>query len=150
MAVFMTLLALAVLLTACGKTEPDASLETILDEIEAKIPMQDAFRLSEEDLLDLYGIRGEDLAEYACLTSMNGIFPDEVLMLRAADEAALGRIREKLDHRLAEVLNQSKSYDPESYAAAQKCQVDIRGLYAALFGSARHEDMTEIYGAHFR
>ena len=137
------------LFTGCAKTEADTSLEAILDEIEVRVPMQNTFRMSEEDLLDLYGIRGEDLAEYACLTSMNGIFPDEVLMFRAKDDAALARITEKLGNRLGEVMNQSKSYDPESYAVAQKCRVDVRGLYAALFVSASHEKMTEIYSAHF-
>ncbi len=137
------------ILAGCAKTGTDASLESILEEIESAVPMNDTFRMSEEDLLDLYGIRAEDIAEQASLTSMNGIFPDEIIMIRAQDQAALSRVREKLENRLSEVLNQSKSYDAESYAIAQKCHVDVRGLYAALFVSAKHEQMSEIYGAHF-
>lgn len=137
------------LLAGCGAKGPNTSLEAILKEIETKLTLTDAVLLDEVDLLDLYGIRSEDLEEFACSTTMNGIFPDEILMFRAKDDASLGRVREKLDARLQEVLNQSKSYDPESYKIAQKCHVDVRGLYIAFFVSAQHEKMTEIYGAHF-
>lgn len=140
---------LLLLLSGCAGKEADVSLDAILSEIEAAVPMADGFRMTEDDLLDLYGIRAEDIAEQASLASMNGIFPDEVIMIRAKDEESLGRIKEKLEQRLNEVLNQSRSYDPESYAAAQKCAVDIRGLYITLFVSANNETMTKIYSSHF-
>lgn len=144
---------LALLVTLCagcsGATEPDVSLDAILSEIENAVEMDSASRMSDSDLLDLYGIQAADIAEQASLVSMNGIFPDEIIMVKATDEEALTRIREKLENRLQEVLNQSRSYDAENYAIAQKCAVDVRGLYAALFVSANHEKMTELYSAHF-
>ncbi len=148
LAVFSIIIAL--FLAGCaGSPEPDVSLDAILDEIETAVTMDSPSRMSDADLLDLYGIQAADIAEQASLTSMNGIFPDEVIMVKAADEDALARIREKLDNRLREVLNQSKSYDAASYAVAQKCTVDVRGLYIALFVSSSHEKMTELYSAHF-
>jgi len=136
-------------LTGCAAAKPDVPLTAILDEIVATVPVVDGSRMSKDDLLSLYGIQTADVAEQSCLSAMNGIFPDEIVMVKATDSAACKRIREKLENRLNEVLNQSKSYDPESYAIAQKCKVDERGLYLALFVSAKHEDMTVIYDAHF-
>lgn len=137
------------LFAGCGKSGPDASLDAILGEIESTVSLDAASRMSDADLLDLYGIQAEDIAEQASLTSMNGIFPDEAVMIRAKDEDALFRVKGKLENRLQEVLNQSKSYDAASYAVAQKCNVNVRGLYVALFVSANHEKMTEIYNSHF-
>ena len=149
----VALLCLFVLLLAlfsgCAAKEPDTALSAILSEIREETGIADGLVLTDADLLELYGIETADVADHACLSSMNGIFPDEILMIRAANEDALSRIREKLDRRLSEVLNQSKSYDAASYAVAQKCQVDVRGLYIALFVSAQHEDMTALYDAHF-
>lgn len=146
-AVLMVLL--LTLFAGCGKSGPDASLDAILGEMESAISMDSASRMSDADLLDLYGIQAADMAEQASLTSMNGIFPDEIVMIHAKDEDALFRIKEKLENRLQEVLNQSKSYDAASYAVAQKCTVNVRGLYVALFVSINHEKMTEIYESHF-
>lgn len=148
-AVAALLVLLLPLLAGCGKSGPDTSLDAILSEIESEVSMDSASRMSEADLLDLYGIQAADIAEQASLTSMNGVFPDEAVMIRAKDEDALFRIKEKLENRLREVLNQSKSYDAASYAVAQKCTVDVRGFYVALFVSANHEKMSEIYSSHF-
>lgn len=137
------------LFTGCAKSGPDVTLDTILSEIETEFGLDAASRMSDMDLLDLYGIQASDLAEQASLTSMNGIFPDEIIMIKAKDEDALSRIQDKLENRLQEVLNQSRSYDAESYAVAQKCRVDVNGLYIALFVSANHEKMSEIYHSHF-
>ena len=140
---------LLTLFSGCAAIETDTSLSAILSEIREKTGITDGLVLTDADLLELYGIEPADVADHACLSSMNGIFPDEILMLRAANEDALLRIQEKLDRRLSEVLNQSKSYDAASYAVAQKCRVDVRGLYIALFVSGQHEDMTRLYDAHY-
>ena len=52
----------------------------------------------------------------------------------------------KLDfNRLAEIKNQSASYDAENYALAQKCKVTKVSTYVTLFVSAKHEDMQKIF-----
>lgn len=148
-ALLLLFVLLLTLLSGCAAKEPDTSLSAILSEIREETGISEGLILTDTDLLELYGIEVTDVADHACLSSMNGIFPDEILMIRAANEEALSRIQDKLDRRLSEVLNQSKSYDAASYAVAQKCQVNVRGLYIALFVSAQHEEMSRIYDAHF-
>lgn len=149
-ALLVLIMALTVSLTGCsGSGEPDTTLEAILEEMETAFALDASSRMSEDDLLDFYGIQSADISEQASLSAMNGIFPDEIIMIKAKDETALARIQEKLANRLQEVLNQSKSYDAASYAVVQKCKVDVRGLYIALFVSPNHEKMTELYSAHF-
>lgn len=143
-AVFMMLFA------SCDASKgPDKALSEIMDEIIEKCSISDEIELEIADLLDYYGIKGEDVAESAACVTMNGIFPDEIIMVKAKDGDAASRIQKCLETRLNEVMNQSKNYDAESYAVAQKCKVDVRGEYIAFFVSAKHEDMTKIYSAHF-
>ena len=139
-------------LTACGaqpKTA-DAPLTEILDEILTETGITGQIPVDVTNLTALYGISGDDIAESACCITMNGIFPDEILMIKAVDDAAAARIKTSLETRLAEVMNQSKSYDPASYAVAQKCRITENGLYISLFVSAKHEQMNELYGTHFK
>ena len=58
---------------------------------------------------------------------------------------AASRVAEKLESRLAEIKNQSASYDAENYALAQKCKVTKDSNYVTLFVSAKHEDMQKIF-----
>jgi len=141
---------LALLLTGCAAKTPDAALEVILDEIIAKIGITDEIPLSANDLNALYGIAAGDVEAQACCITMSGIFPDEIILIKAAGGEAAKRIQTRLEARLAEVKNQSASYDPDSYAIAQRCRVNVKGEYIAFFISYNHERMTEIYEGHFK
>lgn len=146
--IFLMLLALC----ACNaKSEtPDVPIADILDEILEKTEITGQIPVDTVNLTALYGIDAADVEEAACCITMNGIFPDEILIIKAASEDGAGRVEECLGSRLAQVMNQSKSYDPESYEIAQKCHVVRHGQYVSLFVSARHEQMNELYGAHFQ
>lgn len=100
-------------------------------------------------LLNLYGIEEADVADSACFTTMEGVFPDEIIMIKAKDSDASKRITEKLGNRLEAVLAQSKNYDAENYEIAQKCEVITKGDIVALFVSAKHEQMQEIFSSEF-
>ena len=141
---------LVLLLTGCAAKAPDAALSKILDEIIADIGVVDEIPLSVGDLYQLYGIDAGDVEDQASCITMNGIFPDEIILIKAAGSAAAKNIQKRLEARLAEVKNQSASYDPESYAIAQRCRVNVKGEYICFFISYNHERMTEIYEGFFK
>ena len=145
------LLAMLFLLSACSPAKaPDAPLADILEEIVSGAGITGEIPVDETNLTALYGIGGEDVAECACCITMNGVFPDEILLIRASSDEAAERIVKCLENRLAEVKNQSKNYDPGSYEIAQKCRVERTGLYVSFFVSAKHVQMRAIYQAHLK
>ena len=145
------LIAALLLLSACSAAKtPDAPLADILDEIVASTGVTGQIPVDQTNLTALYGIAGEDVAECACCITMNGIFPDEILLIRASSDEAAQRIVQSLETRLAEVKNQSKNYDPGSYEIAQKCRVERTGLYIDFFVSAKHVQMRALYQAHLK
>ena len=103
--------------------------------------------LAPERLLALYGIEEADIADSACYVTMDGVFPDEIVIIKASGAEAAKRVREKLSARLEEIMVQSQSYDPENYAIAQECSVQQSGEVIALFMSPNHKAMEDIFNA---
>ena len=115
------------------------------DKMISDFDAQDAVVFESDILLDLYGIALDDVEESACYMTMDGVFPQEIVMIKAKNEDALERIEDCLENRIAEVKIQSENYDPENYALAQKCKVASKGLYVTMFLSPYFDEMTEIF-----
>lgn len=161
--ILLIILTLAVLLSFASCSAPSDSgdtdapdtdsapfapdLSALRDKMIADFSSEDAIPFESDVLLDLYGIVEDDVAESACYMTMDGVFPQEIIMIKAANEQALARICEALENRIADVKLQSESYDPENYALAQKCKVATRGLYATMFLSPHFDEMTESFNS---
>ena len=124
-------------------------LAAVKAEMIEKLSPADPISLEAQSLLDLYGIAAEDIASSACYTTMDGVFPEEVIMVEAKDADALKRIEEKMNNRIGEVKVQSQNYDAENYAIAQKCEVQKNGNYIAMFLSPDYDSLTEIFNSYF-
>ena len=112
-----------------------------------KFGATDAVEFDSDVLLDLYGIAASDVAESACYMTMDGVFPQEIIMIKATNEESLAKIAEALEKRIADVKIQSQSYAPENYALAQKCKVEKRGLYVTMFLSPNFDEMTTMFNS---
>ena len=144
-------------LCACGGGDPDEgnatkvreniNIAAIKDSIISEIGIQGAYDMDTAMLFNMYGIDEADVEECASFTTMDGVFPDEIIMVKATDKDAADRVEEKLNTRLDAVLTQSQNYDAENYAIAQKCKVIREGQVVALFISANHEEMQTIFNA---
>lgn len=136
--------------TTVGKGEtPKGPVTVDLAALKAQIftdlSVTDSVDVETDMLLDLYGIAAADVAESVGYMTMDGVFPDEVILVKAVDADAAGRIAEALNRRLEDVKLQSKDYDPENYELAQKCSVQTTDLYVTLFLSPHYDRMTELF-----
>ena len=123
----------------------EIDLGALKDKMIADLEIADSVDVATDMLLDLYGIDGADVADSACFMTMDGVFPDEVIMIKAKDADAAKRIADLLNNRLTEVKKQSESYDPDNYALAQKCTVQTKGVYVTLFLSPKYAEMTALF-----
>lgn len=139
-----------------GNETPDnnASVEVDLALVKTQMLQDltptDPIEIQADALLNLYGIAAEDIESAACYTTMDGAFPEEVVMVKAKDAEALKRIEEKMNNRIAEVKVQSQSYDAENYAIAQKSEVQKNGNYIAMFLSPDYDSLVEIFASYFK
>lgn len=120
-------------------------LAAIKNMIISDVKVEDPMAVDSDKLTELYGIAAEDISESACFVTSSGTFPEEAIMIKAKDDAAKGRIVDLLNARIDDVKVQSESYDAENYALAQKCKVITEGDYIAMFISASHEKMENIF-----
>lgn len=160
--ILLAIMLLTLTFTACAPTEtPDTTtggegdattaapfevdIAAIRTEMIAEFGATDSITIETEQLLDLYGIKAEYVKESASYMTMGGVFPQEIIMIEAKDEASAEAIVTLLENRLSEILAQSQNYDPENYALAQKCKVESRDGYITLFISAHNEAMSEMF-----
>ncbi len=147
---FGAVLALVMIFALCACTG-DSNANTAVDivfvkeQIISELKMDGTMDIDSSRLLDLYGIEEAWIADSQCFVTMDGVFPDEVIMVRATDKTAVSQIEEKLTARLNEVKVQSQSYDPENYAIAQECKVITDDTVVALFLSPDHQVMEKIF-----
>ncbi len=123
----------------------EVDLSTMRQNMIDKFEATDSISVETESLLDLYGIKGEDVEESACYMTMDGVFPQEIIMIKATSKEAADRVAASLENRLSEIKAQSQNYDPENYALAQKCKVENNGEYVTLFVSAHNEEMSKMF-----
>lgn len=136
-------------LTACGSKEVTVDLNEVRAEMLETQNPEEPWMLETDALKNLYGIEAEDVAQSASYVTMSGTFPDEVILVQAVDEKAAERIQSALSARLSEVMVQSQNYDPDNYAAAQKCTVSVAGTYVALILSPDQESLRSVYDGFF-
>ncbi len=134
-------------LAACsgGGKAKDIDIAAVKDKIVTDLAIDGAMDVDSSRLLDLYGIEAADIEQSACFITMDGVFPDEIIMIKAASADAAKKVADKLNNRIEEVKVQSESYDPENAALAKECKVIENGNYVAMFLSAKHADMEKIF-----
>ncbi len=115
--------------------------------MKTRFDRSEAFDIDSDMLFNLYGIAAEDISDSACYMTVDGVFPAEVIMIKAKDGDAALRIVSALDKRIEEVEKQSENYDPENLALAKKCKTASNGLYVTMFLSPDYEEMTSLFNS---
>lgn len=127
------------------KNSAAVNLEAVKNAIITIVGVADPLDVPTSRLSSLYGIDSSLVKQSACFVTIEGAFPDEIVMIEAVNEEAANSIKALLNNRLAEVKEQSKSYDAENYALAQQCSVDKKGLFVTMFLTPQHANMKVIY-----
>lgn len=131
-----------------GETVID--INAVKNSIIERSELKDPLEIDAERLCELYDIDPSDVAEAVCVTTLDGTFPDEVILIKAKSEDAKLRITVKLSSHLDDVKVQSQNYDAENYALAQECKIIEKDSYIALFISAKHAQMEKIFEESFK
>ncbi|MDO5448301.1 MAG: DUF4358 domain-containing protein [Clostridia bacterium] len=123
----------------------DIDIHAVLEQITLLVKDDEPMDIDEDALTSLYGIDTAWVKDFACIATMSGVFPSDILMFEAADEAGKDSIKQVLDAKLDDFLTQAQNYDEDSYAIAKSCKVIENGDYIALFLAPLHEDMENLF-----
>ena len=132
--------------TTSGNSIPEnIDIHTALEQITLLVKDDEPMDIDEDALTSLYGIDSAWCKDFACIATMGGVFPSDILMFEAADEAGKDSIKQVLEAKLDDFLTQAQNYDEDSYTLAKSCKVLENGDYIALFLAPQHEEMETIF-----
>lgn len=141
----VTLLALVVTLAACGGEEAPKSVQMqaqeVYTQLSEKAVKSAMLKLNEGLLLDLCGIRSEDVKQAVVAICEDSLLTDEVWVVEATDEAAAQRIIELAKNRLKKKGEESITYSPEQYAVVEKAQLLQNGSFVVLLVAPNVADL---------
>ena len=141
----ITLLALVISLAACGGEEAPKSVQMqaqeVYTQLSEKAVKSAMLKLNEGLLLDLCGIRSEDVKQAVVAICEDSLLTDEVWVVEATDEAAAQRIIELAKNRLKKKGEESITYSPEQYAVVEKAQLLQNGSFDVLLVAPNVADL---------
>ena len=142
---FILLLAFC-LLAGCGSRSaalpaPAALAEELL--AAAKGPEMSA--MPESYLQEVTGIAPEEYDSAVYLLPSDDVAPDELILIRCRDQAAAGRVREKLEARLAAKAEAAQYYLTEQLPVIRGGKVRADGLTVSLLVSGDMDALQAVY-----
>ena len=148
---FVAVLSFAVF-AGCSKSAPTANvdLNAVMKDMKSQVTFTDTMDLSASDLNSNYGIKPEDVKQFAALTDTTGIKADELVMIEGKNADASKRIKTALDARYQDKINANISYLPEQYAIIKKCSVKQNGNYVSMLVSPDAEKIVKIYDGYVK
>ncbi|HCA05024.1 MAG TPA: hypothetical protein DEO32_03890 [Ruminococcaceae bacterium] len=148
-AVLAALIAAVILCSCSGggeKKESSVPLSQVFEKIKSQVEIKDFNEFNNAKSLDrFYGLTDNDFEEYAGGINSSGVNQEEIVLIKAKDEAAAARVKEALDTRYASKVAQNKNYNPQQAAMVEKCSVEKNGLYVTMIVSPNAEKITTIF-----
>ena len=150
LAILFTILMTVSVLTACGDQpaennnsdvqnnaadvqENSVDLGALLDTINSQYGL-DGLRVLEKasDLNRYYAVEEADVKQFAAELTSSASEYNEVIIIEATSSDAAQRINTQLNSRLDSQLNTANSYDKDSAAMIEQCEVKQSGNYVYL------------------
>lgn len=148
MTILLLLLCTAMVLSACGgAADAGKPLADIYGELKPMLATPDDMNdLTSAAQLDrYYGITEDQVEEFAGGINNTGVVMDEIVLIKAKDDAAASAVKTALENRLNAKLNENKNYNPEQAAVIEKCSVEQSGRYVSLIIAENAAEIAERY-----
>ena len=137
---------LAVTLCACGQAAKP--LSEVFEKLKTDYNITEMLEFKSADDFSRYGIKADDIEEYAGGINKTGVDQEEIVLIKAKDADAAKRVEEALNKRMESKMNETKNYNPEQYAIIEKCSVDVdKTNYVSMIVSSNAEAMKKDYKA---
>lgn len=141
-----TALLSAVLLVSCsGRTAELPEPQELFEAIRQEVELPEMVDLTEELLLSNTGIEEGEYSSAVCCLLSEGMGPDEIIIVRAADSKLADDIQEKLKERLAYKEEAARMYLTEYMPVIQEGIIRRDGLTVSLIVSEQSAEIVEVY-----
>ena len=127
----------------------DSSYKAAFEKVkaEAKLP-SDMSDLSEARLKRSFGIEADDVSDFAGAVCTQGKDQTEIIFIKAKDEAAVDKIKEKLENERQSKINVTKNYNPDQLQMIENAAVETDGLTVYLVLAEDADNIVKIFKAN--
>lgn len=143
--------ALALMLLFCSCSDDSSSgraLTDVFSEIKSACSLDNVLEFTDAASLDRhYGIAAEDVSEFAGCISKMSTDQTEIVLIKASDKDAAGRISQALQNKYRSKLQENRNYSPEQYAMIENGVLEINGLYVSMIVAPDAEAINKLYKA---
>lgn len=141
----MLALCLIALLTGCAAKPEPRSLQDIWQTMLKADVLPDMATVPEGMVLDFFGIEPDWYEEAVFMVARDSLLADEVVLIRARDDAAAKQIHQMLESRMEAKAAEARTYSPVQYAVISMGQVLIKGRELALLVCPEADTLLAIY-----
>lgn len=149
---FILAIVLCLCFASCGKKAepPQVPLSTVMQEIRSSVSLPEMMDLTAENLQDYFGIDDGEITDFAVCINANGFEKEEIILLRASDDASAESLVQKLNLSLENAAAEMQNYLPEQYALVQQSAVRTDGLTVSLCISENAQQIEAILDKYFK
>ncbi len=128
-----------------GNGPEAANLEQVYQAMEKAAVLPPMVSVPEDLVLSYYGIEPAWCEQAVFRVASDSLLADEVVLIRAKDSAAAGKILPLLEARLQGKAEEAESYSPEQYAIVKQGHLLSEGRELALIVSPGAARLVQIY-----
>ncbi|MDR3179207.1 MAG: DUF4358 domain-containing protein [Oscillospiraceae bacterium] len=131
------------------KKEPD--LNQIKEQIENQIKLKDMMELDKNGLLEVCYVDSSKVKNFYAKINEVGVNADEIIIVEAINEEAAEQIKNAINKRREDKLNQSENYSPKDNEKIKKSTVNKKNNYVSFFVCDDEEKnkIEKIYSSSF-
>lgn len=145
-------LSMALLCAACaqsGGQKKEGSVQQTYEDIAANANLPPMMQVQDDLVMETYGIDLADCGEALFMVyDGDDMLADEIVLIVAKDEAAAGRVKEKLDARMQYKADENEGYLPDQYEIVKEGKVLQDGLRLALLISRDINAVMKVYNQY--
>lgn len=124
----------------------DSELGTILAIVREQVELpEDMMDFTAKRVERVFGLGEDEIVDFAGAVCTNGVSQDQIIYVKAKDEAAVEGIKEKLEANKESKYSVTKNYNPEQAPLFENAEVEVNGLYVSLVISPDAEKIRSIF-----
>ncbi len=126
------------------QNEPAADLRSVYDSVGEAVTLPSMVEGDDDYISNYYGIDPADLEEYVFAEAEDATLASCVIMMKAKDAEAAGRVETALNTVLNQKAAEMQDYIPEQYDIVTDSAVKTNGLYVYLVISEDKSDIESV------
>lgn len=132
--------------TASSVNNISGKLQALLEKVKAEVKMPaETSDFNAKKMKRTFGIEEDMMVDFAGLYCTDGLTQDEIIYVKAKDEAAAAEIEKKLQANWESKYSVIKNYSPEQVSNIENAKVEKNGLYVSLVISADSDKIKSIF-----